>query len=87
MTAAEVDAGLARLREELGVPIDALYCRHDDGPPVCWCRKPLPGLGLVFVVRHRLDPERCIYVGHDAGDRALARRLGFAFREGAEFFV
>jgi hypothetical protein len=86
MSVEEIDAGLARLQDRLGVPIDALYCPHDDGPPACWCRKPLPGLGVVLVERHRLDPARCVYVGRDAADRGLARRLGFAFREAGEFF-
>ena len=38
-------SALDRLREQLGVPIEFEYCPHDAGPPVCWCRKPLPGLG------------------------------------------
>ena len=85
-SATEVDAGLARMRERLGVPIDVLYCPHGAGPPQCWCRKPLPGLGVVATFRHALDPARCLYVGQEATDRAFARRLGFDFREAAEFF-
>lgn len=82
----EVEASLARTRELLGVPIEALYCPHADGPPACWCRKPLPGLGVVLVERHGLDPRRCLYVGQDASDRAFARRLGFDYRDATAFF-
>jgi histidinol phosphatase-like enzyme len=79
MTAEAVEAALARTHELLGVPVQALWCPHGDGPPVCWCRKPLPGLAVVLVERHRLDPASCLYVGRDASDQALARAAGFRF--------
>jgi HAD superfamily hydrolase (TIGR01662 family) len=85
-SARDVDADLARMKERLGVPIDILYCPHEGGPPQCWCRKPLPGLGVVAILRHALDPSRCLYVGQGATDIAFARRLGFDYREAAEFF-
>ena len=76
----------ARMREVLGVEMDVEYCAHEGGPPICWCRKPLPGLGVVFMQRYRLDPRQCIYVGDGPQDVAFARRLGFDFRESADFF-
>jgi aryl-alcohol dehydrogenase-like predicted oxidoreductase/predicted kinase/histidinol phosphatase-like enzyme len=79
MTADDVEAVFARTHELLGVEIDHAWCPHGDGPAVCWCRKPLPGLGVVLIERHRLDPARCLYVGHDASDRAFARALGFEY--------
>jgi aryl-alcohol dehydrogenase-like predicted oxidoreductase/histidinol phosphatase-like enzyme/predicted kinase len=81
-----VDAGFARMQEELGVTLEIEYCPHGAGPPVCWCRKPLPGLGLVFVHRHRLDASRCLYVGAGPQDPGFARRLGFQFVDAATFF-
>ena len=86
LTSDQVDAEFARLQESLGVSIDVLYCPHGAGPPVCWCRKPLPGLGVVFIERHRLDPAKCIYVGTGPQDPGFARRLGFQYREAHEFF-
>lgn len=86
LTSEQVDAEFAQLQESLGVSIDVLYCPHGGGPPVCWCRKPLPGLGVVFIERHRLDPAKCIYVGAGPQDPAFARRLGFQYREAHEFF-
>jgi hypothetical protein len=86
MTAEQVDTEFARLQEQLGVAIEVLYCPHAAGPPKCWCRKPLPGLGVVFIQRHRLDPSRCIYVGSGPQDPAFARRLGFQYRDAREFF-
>ena len=82
MTADEVEAVFTRTHELLGLEIDHAWCPHGDGPPVCWCRKPLPGLAVVLVERHRLDPARCVYLGHDASDRTFARALGFAHRDG-----
>lgn len=78
-TAEEVEAGFAQMQERLRVSIDILYCPHAAGPPKCWCRKPLPGLGVVMIQRHQLDPSQCIYVGSGPQDPVFARRLGFRY--------
>ena len=85
-SAADVDAIFARTHALLGGGIDGVYCPHGDGPAVCWCRKPLPGLGVLLVERHRLDPVRCVYVGQDASDEAFARTMGFVYRHRDEHF-
>jgi hypothetical protein len=87
LTSDQVDAGFAEMQERLGVAIDVLYCPHAAGPPKCWCRKPLPGLGVVFIQRHRLDPSRCIYVGTGPQDPGFARRLGFQYQAAETFFA
>jgi aryl-alcohol dehydrogenase-like predicted oxidoreductase/histidinol phosphatase-like enzyme len=86
MTADEVEACFDRMRELLGVAIEIRYCPHAAGPPVCWCRKPLPGLGVGFIQRHRLDPPQCLYVGAGPQDPGFARRLGFRYRTASELF-
>jgi histidinol phosphatase-like enzyme len=86
LTADEADAGIARMISTLGVPMDVKYCPHGGGPPVCWCRKPLPGLGVEFVRQYQLDPAQCIYVGQGHQDAAFARRLGFQYRAADTFF-
>ena len=86
MSVGDADAVFARLGELLGVEIEVEYCPHPAGPPTCWCRKPLPGLGVVFIQRHRLDPSQCIYVGSGSQDPGFARKLGFRYREADEFF-
>ncbi len=87
LTPEAVAADCARANELLGTDVEWAYCPHGDGPPVCWCRKPLPGLGVVLIERHRLDPARCLYVGRDAVDQAFARALGFTYRPSDEVFA
>jgi histidinol phosphatase-like enzyme len=62
------------------------YCPHAAGPPQCWCRKPLPGLGVLLVRRHQLDPAACILVGDGPQDAGYARPLGFQYRSSDAFF-
>jgi aryl-alcohol dehydrogenase-like predicted oxidoreductase/predicted kinase/histidinol phosphatase-like enzyme len=79
-------AVFARMNELLGLDFEVEYCPHAAGPPRCWCRKPLPGLGVLFIHRHRLDPARCVYVGAGTQDPGFARRLGFTYQDAADFF-
>ena len=85
LTRAEVEGAFERMRELLGVSIEIDYCPHAAGPPVCWCRKPLPGLAVARIQRHRLDPRQCIYVGAGAQDPGFARRLGFRYVDADDF--
>jgi aryl-alcohol dehydrogenase-like predicted oxidoreductase/histidinol phosphatase-like enzyme len=86
VTVEQVEAGYARMRERLGLAMDILYCPHGAGPPICWCRKPLPGLGVVFIERYQLDPRHSIYVGSGPQDPGFARRLGFEYCDAEQFF-
>ena len=60
-------------------PFEHAVCTHPGGPPVCWCRPPLPGLLLDFARTHAVAPERSLLVGDSAAHRTLARTLGAAF--------
>jgi len=85
-TRVAVEAGLERARELLTLPIDVAYCPHDAGPPICWCRKPLPGLALELFARHGIDAAASIVVGRAPADRTLADRLGATYVDHTEFF-
>ena len=87
MTTEDVDACFDATREQLGVDLDVAYCPHRAGPPRCWCRRPLPGLGVLLITRHRLDPSRCLFVSTGSTDRTFARRLGFTYAEPDDVFV
>ena len=78
---AEVDALFDSIRGRTGLSFEVACCPHGAGPPRCWCRKPLPGLPLSFVIRDRLDPAQCVFIGEGAPDRGLARKLGITFRD------
>jgi aryl-alcohol dehydrogenase-like predicted oxidoreductase len=70
---------LADLAERLPAPLDVAVCPHGGGPPVCWCRPPLPGLPLAFARAHGVDPTRSTLVGTSAAHRTLAANVGAAF--------
>jgi len=53
-------------------PVENALCPHGGGPPVCWCRPPLPGLPLAFARSHDLDPSRSVLVGTSPAHRTLA---------------
>ena len=57
-------------------PTETAVCPHGGGPPVCWCRPPLPGLPLAFARTRGVDPARSLLVGTSAAHRTLATTLG-----------
>ncbi len=77
----DVAADLAGLSE---LPISWTWCPHPPGPPICWCRTPIPGQIVRGIVQHDLDPARCLLVGKPGGDRTMAERVGIPFRRPEE---
>jgi hypothetical protein len=69
-----------QLRAALG-EIHIARCTHPPGPPVCWCRKPLPGLALALAHAHRFVLSRSVHVGRGPADRGFAQRAGLHFVE------
>ena len=80
LTLEAVEQELANVRGKLGVEIDFAVCPHDAGPPICWCRKPLPGSLVEFAMRRGVDLSRSMVVGGSAADRTMATRLGMSYR-------
>jgi histidinol phosphatase-like enzyme len=87
MSRSALDDELARLSATLGAEIDLACCPHDAGPPICWCRKPLPGLLLEFARRRGVSLQQSLVVAHSAADRTMAERLGVRCQDAGEFFV
>jgi histidinol phosphatase-like enzyme len=77
----DVAACFERVRELLHADIVLARCSHDAGPPVCWCRKPLPGLILEFASSRGIDLQQSIYIGRAAADRTTAQRLRMRYLE------
>ena len=67
---------LASLATPLGHDVAIAVCPHGGGPPVCWCRPPLPGLLLAFARQAAVDPARSTLVGTSSAHRTLAATLG-----------
>ena len=86
MTREDVEAEFAKTRAELGVDVTFACCPHDAGPPVCWCRKPLPGSVLEFAIRRSVALDRSVMVGTSAADRTMAQRLGIRFHHASQPF-
>jgi len=75
--AAEENADVASLlTAEVSGPVESALCPHPAGPPICWCRPPLPGLPLAFARKHAVDPSRSVLLGTSAAHRTLATSLG-----------
>ena len=75
-TYADVRAVFSAAIERAGLTMDVDFCPHGAGPPRCWCRKPLPGLGVQLIHRHQLSPQQCLYIGAGSQDEGFARKLG-----------
>jgi aryl-alcohol dehydrogenase-like predicted oxidoreductase/predicted kinase len=82
----EVGASFATIHEAVGREIPIAYCAHPAGPPICWCRKPLPGLALSLMRAHSIQPARSRWVGTSSADRTLAKSLGFQHVDADVFF-
>jgi aryl-alcohol dehydrogenase-like predicted oxidoreductase/predicted kinase len=73
--AAELAPVAAAVSKVVTGRVDAAVCPHPAGPPVCWCRPPLPGLALVFARAHDVDLSRSVLVGASPAHRTLANTL------------
>jgi aryl-alcohol dehydrogenase-like predicted oxidoreductase len=76
---ASLDAAAVALSSVVSGSVDTAVCPHGAGPPVCWCRPPLPGLPLAFARAHGVDPARATLVGTSSAHRTLASTLGARF--------
>jgi len=72
--------------KELGVDIEYRFCPHKVPPISCFCRKPMPGIGVYFVEKYKLNPEKVTMVGDMKSDETFAKRCGFKFIHSDDFF-
>lgn len=78
-TTEELAPCVAALAAEVTGHVESALCPHGGGPPICWCRPPLPGLPLAFAHRQGLDPARSVLIGTSSAHRTLASTLGAPF--------
>lgn len=66
-----------RARDVLGGRTFAVgLCLHGGGPPICYCRPPLPGLFVAFAEKYGVDARRTTFVTSSTSERTMATRLG-----------
>jgi aryl-alcohol dehydrogenase-like predicted oxidoreductase len=87
ITSSDVESSFVRLRELLGGEVDVACCPHDAGPPVCWCRKPIPGSVIEFATRRGVALEKSIVIGTSSADKTMAERIGAKFEPSDEFWA
>jgi histidinol-phosphate phosphatase family protein len=88
VTVAAADAAFARTIDLLGLPVaEVAYCPHPAFPAGCFCRKPLPGLGVMLMQRHALAREHLVMVGDMDSDEDFARALGARYVPAESFFA
>jgi len=75
-----------KTNELLGLKIDYKFCPHRSYPQVCYCRKPMPGIGVEFIEKYKLNPSKCIMVGDMKSDATFAQRCGFRYIPAEQFF-
>jgi histidinol-phosphate phosphatase family protein len=70
----------------LGFDIPVQFCPHHSFPIRCYCRKPLPALGVYYIKALGLNPAECIMVGNSKSDETFGMRCGFRFIHSDIFF-
>jgi HAD superfamily hydrolase (TIGR01662 family) len=81
-------AAFLRTIELLDLSVTAvMYCPHPAFPVGCYCRKPMPGLGVYLMQRHRLAREHLVMVGDMDSDAAFAAGLGARYVDASTFFA
>jgi len=70
----------------LGVDIEYRFCPHQSAPISCYCRKPMAGAFIHFMMKYKLNPKECIFVGDMTTDKTMATRAGIQYVDQAEFF-
>lgn len=72
--------------KQLGLNIEYSFCPHQSAPISCYCRKPMSGLGVEFIIKHKLNRKQCIMVGDFTTDKTFATRCGFQYIDQKDFF-
>lgn len=76
-----------RTVELLDVPIaDVAFCPHSAFPAGCFCRKPMPGLGVYLARTHQLALDQLVMVGDMDSDAQFAGAIGATYVDAEAFF-
>jgi histidinol-phosphate phosphatase family protein len=85
---AEVEKCFARTVELLQLPVDDIaFCPHPAFPAGCFCRKPMPGLGVMLMHKHKLARGSLLMVGDMDSDRQFAESIAAQYEHADDFFA
>ena len=88
LSQADAEGAFQRTVDLLGLPIaEVIYCPHPAFPMGCFCRKPLPGLGVYLIRKHKLDLQHLVMVGDMDSDAGFARSIGAKYFDANDFFT
>jgi predicted kinase len=76
--------GSDRAIEEHGFAV--YVCHHPGGPPICWCRPPMPGLVVLALREANADPAASLFVGATSHAERFAAACGLAYASAEAFF-
>jgi len=72
--------------KKLGHDIETLFCPHRVPPVSCYCRKPGVAMPVTHILKHGLDPAKCVLVGDMTTDKTCAGRVGMQYAHADDFF-
>lgn len=85
-----MDAAIAcfqRTNELLGLDVEIAFCPHNPAPISCFCRKPMPGIGVAYIEKYKLDRRETLMVGDMTTDKTFASRVGIKYVDASAFFM
>lgn len=87
LTEKDAEWAFQRTVDLLDLPVEEVcYCPHPAFPVSCFCRKPMPGMGVYLMRRHQLSLEHLVVVGDMDSDATFASGLGARYVDAQEFF-
>ncbi len=88
LTQGDADNAFQRTEDLLGLPVTEIaYCPHPAFPVGCFCRKPLPGLGVYLIRKYGLDLDHLVMVGDMDSDAGFAQGIGAKYMDANMFFA
>lgn len=87
LTQEDAEACFQRTIELLDLPItEVMFCPHKAFPIGCFCRKPLPGMGVQLIEKYQLDRNQLVMVGDMDSDQQFATAIGATYHDAEDFF-
>ena len=87
LSAEDAQACFQKTIDLLGLPVkEVIFCPHRAFPTVCFCRKPMPGMGVYLQRQHKLAHEHLVMVGDMDSDAAFADGLKIPYFHADDFF-